>query len=172
VGPEQSPGGATEGIADEPLQHALRTAYSFLNKRERTAAEVDRRLRHERFSSETIARTLALLHDEGTLDDHRFARLFTDDKRTLEGWGSERIRRVLVQRGIDPDTVAAAVDASRGEGESSSEGERERALAVLQRRFPERPRNRRDRDRALAVLLRKGYEPELAVEALSAYSRA
>ena len=172
MGLEPSPGVRTEGIADERLQHALRAAYSYLNKRERTAAELDRRLRREGFSLEMIAQTLALLHDEGTLDDHRFARLFTDDKRTLEGWGSERIRRVLIQRGIDSDTVAAVVDASRGEGESSSEGERERALAVLERRFPERPRNRRDRDRALGVLLRKGYEPELAVEALAAYSRA
>jgi regulatory protein len=112
------------------------------------------------------------LHEEGTLDDRRFARLFTDDKRTLERWGSERIRRALIERGIDSNTVAAVVDASGGDEGSSSDSERGRALAVLQSRFPERPRNRRERDRALGVLLRKGYEPELALEALSAYSRA
>jgi regulatory protein len=175
VGSVQPPGVATEatkGIAAEPLEHALRAAYSYLNKRERTAAEVDRRLRREGFSPATTAQTVALLHQEGTLDDRRFARLFTEDKRTLERWGSERIRRALIQRGIDSDTVAAVLDASDSEEESSSDSERERALAVLQSRFPERPHTRRDRDRALGVLLRKGYEPELAVEALSAYSRA
>ena len=168
---EQPSSVTTEGIPAASVEHALRAAYSYLNKRERTAAEVGRRLRHEGFSSETIAQTLALLHDEGTLDDHRYARLFIDDKRTLERWGSERIRRALIQRGIDSDTVAAVLDVSGGAPESSSVGERERALALLQSRFPERPRNRRDRDRALGVLLRKGYEPELAVEALSVYSR-
>jgi SOS response regulatory protein OraA/RecX len=48
----------------------------------------------------------------------------------------------------------------------------ERALEILRRRFPSPPRERRDRDRALAVLLRKGYEPELALDALTAHARA
>jgi regulatory protein len=161
----------TEIVPGAQVELALGAAYSYLNKRDRTVAEVARRLRREGFSSGAIAQTLALLHDEGTLDDHRFACLFTDDKRALERWGSERIRRALIQRGVDPDIVATVVDAGDGEADSSLESERERALAVLRGRFPERPRNRRDRDRALGVLLRKGYDPELALEALSAYSR-
>jgi hypothetical protein len=32
------------------------------------------------------------------------------------------------------------------------------------------PRERRERERALGVLLRKGYESELALDALSAYA--
>ncbi|MBV8991106.1 MAG: RecX family transcriptional regulator [Solirubrobacterales bacterium] len=162
---------ATEGITEAQLESAVRIAYSYLNKCERTATEVARRLRREGFNPQTILQTLALLQDEGTLDDRRFARLFIDDKRALERWGSERIRRVLIQRGVDSDTVDMALDAGGGEQESPPESERERALALLRSRFPERPRNRRDRDRALGVLLRKGYEPELAFEALSAYSR-
>ncbi len=164
-------GPAIESVPEARVEHALGIAYSYLNKRERTSAEVVRRLRREGFSPETIAQTLALLRDEGTLDDRRFARLFIDDKRALERWGSERIRRALVQRGVDADTVAMALDAGGGEPDNPSESERERAVALLRSRFPEPPRNRRDRDRALGVLLRKGYEPELAFEALSAYSR-
>jgi regulatory protein len=164
-------GPAIKGVPEAQVERALGIAYRYLNKRERTAAEVARRLGREGFSPETIAQTLALLHDEGTLDDRRFARLFIDDKRALERWGSERIRRVLIQRGVDSNTVALALDAGGGELDSPSESERERALALLHSRFPERPRDRRDRDRALGVLLRKGYEPELAFEALSAYSR-
>jgi regulatory protein len=169
VKPVDAPG--AEGVAGAEVEHALAAAYSYLNKCERTGAEVARRLRREAFGSETIAQTLALLHDEGAVDDRRFARLFTEDKRALEGWGSERIRRALIQRGVDSEMVAAVVDAGGGEPGSSSKSERERALAVLRSRFPEPPRTRRDRDRALGVLLRKGYEPELAVEVLCAYSR-
>jgi regulatory protein len=168
---EQPPPAGTEAVPGAQVELALGAAYSYLNKRDRTAAEVGRRLRREGFSSETVAETLALLHDEGTLDDRRFARLFTEDKRALERWGSERIRRALIERGVDSDTAATVVDAGAGETDSSLESERERALAVLRGRFPERPRSRRDRDRALGVLLRKGYDPELALDALSAYSR-
>ena len=49
--------------------------------------------------------------------------------------------------------------------------ELEQALELLRRRFPSPPRDRRDRDRALGVLLRKGYDSELALDALSAYAR-
>ena len=33
------------------------------------------------------------------------------------------------------------------------------------------PHDRRERDRALGVMLRKGYDPELALDALAAYVR-
>ena len=42
----------------------------------------------------------------------------------------------------------------------------EAALELLARRFPEPPQTPRDRDRALGVLVRKGYELELAYDAL------
>jgi len=44
-------------------------------------------------------------------------------------------------------------------------------VAVLRRRFPHPPQDRRERNRALGLLLRKGYESELALDALSAYAR-
>jgi regulatory protein len=148
----------------------MEAAYRYLGKRERTTAEVARYLEREAFSAETIAHAIAVLHDEGTLDDHRFARLFTEDKRDLEQWGSERIRSALARRGVDVETVRAVLDVGGGEPGNAEESERERALAVLRRRFAEPPRSRRDRDRALGVLLRKGYQPELALETLSAYA--
>jgi len=44
-------------------------------------------------------------------------------------------------------------------------------VALLRRRFPTPPRERRDRDRALGALIRKGFESKLALDALSAYAR-
>jgi regulatory protein len=41
----------------------------------------------------------------------------------------------------------------------------------LRRRFPEPPEDRRERNRALGMLMRKGYESELALDALAAYAR-
>jgi regulatory protein len=105
------------------------------------------------------------LTGEGYLDDERFARLFAEDKRSLEHWGSERIERSLLARGVDPEVASAAV---AGE---TTESEFDRALALLRRRFPAAPENRRDRDRALGVLLRKGYGSELALDVLQAHAR-
>jgi regulatory protein len=42
---------------------------------------------------------------------------------------------------------------------------------VLRQRFPSPPRDRRERERALGILLRKGYDIELALDALAAYDR-
>ncbi|MBV9312111.1 MAG: RecX family transcriptional regulator, partial [Solirubrobacterales bacterium] len=113
-------------------------------------------------------------------------RLFVQDKRELEQWGSERIRQGLLARGLDRETIEAALvdgqpsgdygqprgeyDQPRGECEQPRD-ELERALTLLSRRFPSPPQNRRERDRALGVLVRKGYEPELALDALRAYAR-
>ncbi|MGH2929282.1 MAG: regulatory protein RecX, partial [Solirubrobacteraceae bacterium] len=104
------------------------------------------------------------------LDDERFARLFVSDKRELEQWGSERIRRGLEARGIDrrlAETALSAVNGDRAEPET----ELHRALALLRRRFPAPPEDRRTRERALGMLLRKGYETELALDALAAHAR-
>jgi regulatory protein len=105
---------------------------------------------------------IATLVDQDYLDDARFARLFAQDKRALEQWGSDRIRLTLNARGIDRELIDAALPAGR---------ELDSAVAVLRRRFADPPRDRRGRDRALGVLLRKGYDPELALEALSTYMR-
>jgi regulatory protein len=49
--------------------------------------------------------------------------------------------------------------------------ELDRALGLLRRRFSIPPRDRRERDRALGVLIRKGYDPDLALDAITAYAR-
>jgi regulatory protein len=162
--------------AEERLQKALDLAYAYLNPRERTVQEVRLRLARRGVSEEVTEEALRVLSGQGFLDDQRFARLFVGDKRRLEQWGSERIRRGLLERGIDRALAEAALaetedagDAAGGEDEP--ETELERALVVLRRRFPDPPQDRRDRNRALGLLLRKGYETELALDALSAYAR-
>lgn len=150
---------------DERLLAALDLAYGYLNRRERTVAEVRRHLKRHRCDVEAIEPALETLVGQGYVDDGRYARLFAEEKRTLEHWGSERIDRALRERGVDRELIEQALAASPGEDEL------ERALALLRRRFPDPPRDRRDRDRALGVLMRKGYDSELALDALAAYGR-
>jgi regulatory protein len=150
---------------DERLQQALEFAHRYLNRCERTVSEVRGQLGRHAVDATTAAGAIEILLDAGYLDDARYARLFAEDKRELEQWGADRIRRTLLGRGIEHELIEDVLS------RPGSEGELERALALLRRRFPSPPQDRRERDRALGVLLRKGYDGELALDALSVHAR-
>jgi regulatory protein len=129
-------------------------------------AEVRRHLEHKRVEPDTINAAIAELSELGYLDDARFAKRFTEDRRTLDAWGAERIERKLVSAGIAPELICAAL-ADRDTGDELAA-----ALEVLQRRFPTAPATDRDRERALGFLVRKGYQLELAYDAIRDYGRS
>lgn len=147
------------------LQHALDVAYRYLGHRDRTVVEVRRHLESKRVEPDTIDAAIEELERQGYLDDARFAQRFAEDKRTIDAWGADRIERRLLAAGVDPTHVAAALAARDGAEEL------EAAVAVLRRRFPAPPETDRDRDRALGMLVRKGYELELAYDAIRALGR-
>jgi regulatory protein len=147
------------------LDRALELAYRYLDRRERTVGEVRRRLQAKGIDPSLADEAIAALTEQGVLDDARFARLFAQDKRELERWGAERIRRGLLSRGVDPELITEAL------GDLTAASELDRALDLLHGRFPSPPRERRARDRALGALIRKGYDPEVALDALAAYGR-
>jgi regulatory protein len=151
---------------EERLQHALDAAYRYLGHRDRAVAEVRQRLEAEQVDGAIAEEAVGELERQGYLDDARYAKRFAEDRRTLDGWGAERIERRLLAVGIDPDLIAAALD------ERDADAELEAAVAVLRRRFPRAPSDDRERDRALGILVRKGYELELAYDAIRAFERA
>jgi len=122
-------------------------------------------LEGKRVEPEAIDHAVAELTDAGFLNDARFAERFAEDKRTLERWGSERIEMDLRRRGVPDDIVEGALGAQ----ERSSE--LEAALSLLAERVPELPPDDRARDRAWRMLVRKGYTPELAYDAVRAHAR-
>ncbi len=150
---------------DDPVERALALAYRHLNRRDRTVAEMRLHLGHQGLAADAVEPAIEMLSGQGYLDDARFVRLFAQDKRELEQWGDERIERALVGRGIDRELVRDALD------ENPREPELDRALELLRRRFPSPPTDRRGRDRALGVLLRKGYDNEIALDALASHTR-
>jgi regulatory protein len=151
---------------NEPPRDPFQLAFAYLSRRERTVSEMRQHLLDREVRVAAVEQVIDELTDQGYLDDARYARVFAQDKRELEQWGSERIRQALLGRGVDRDLVAETLAAHDDDG-----GELGRALALLRRRFPGPPRDRRERERALGVLLRKGYDPELALDALSGYAR-
>ena len=152
------------------LQHALDLSYRYLGYRDRTVLEVRRHLEAKRVEPHTIEQTVTELLDQGYLDDARFARRFTEDRRTLDHWGNERIERKLLSSGVEPSLITAALhspDSMTGETHSEFDA----ALATLTRRFATPPETDRDRERALGFLVRKGYDLDLAYDVIRAYGR-
>jgi regulatory protein len=147
-------------------QRALDLAYRYLGRRDRTVAEMRHYLEGKRVDPAAITTTVAELFAQGYLDDARYARRFAEERRELDHWGAERIERRLLAAEVDPELVAAAL------AQQASGDELAAAVALLRRRFPTPPANDRERNRALGVLVRKGYESDLAHEAVRALERA
>lgn len=78
----------------------------------------------------------------------------------MDQWGNERIARDLERRGIDRELVEQALAGHRHEDELAV------AIDLLDRRFPMPFEGDRERDKAWRMLVRRGYEPELAYSAV------
>jgi regulatory protein len=156
---------AADGGA-ERLEHALGLAFRHLSRRDRTVAEVRGHLEGRGVDPATTERAIAVLAEQGYLDDARYAQRFAEDRRTIDAWGAQRIRQRLVANGVAAEHVEAAL------GERRAAEELEAAVAVLERRLAGAPANDRERERALALLVRRGYDLELAYDAVRAFERA
>ena len=148
------------------LQHARDLAWAALNRREHTVAELRRLLERKRVEPAEIATVLDEFVEGRWVDDAAYARRFAEDRRALDGWGAERIERRLQAVGVERELIEAAVGA-RGAGD-----ERAAAMDLLRHRFPSPPQDPRERNRALGLLVRKGYESELAYDVLRRYCGA
>jgi regulatory protein len=147
-------------VADEALELALRA----LGRRERSTVELRSWLAERGVADEEVDATVAHLEGIGELDDARFARRYAEDKQELAGWGGERIRAALLQRGVGPEHIEAALAAD------PESRQVERAAALLVRRG-EALDTARDRERALGYLTRRGYGYEVAHAAIRAFER-
>jgi regulatory protein len=154
---------ATETGPDRRREQAFDTAWRFLAHRDRTEAEMRARLERNDVEPELVEEVLDVLREGDYLNDARFARRFAEDRRNLDGWGSERIERRLFELGVEREHIRAAL---------SDHDELGAACELLARRFPVPPDSPRDLERALGFLVRKGYELELAHDALRRHAAA
>src|SRR5215210_4944465 len=150
----------------DPVERARALAWRSLNRRDRTVTELGAMLLGKRVEPAIADRVVTELIELGYLDDARYAERFAEDRRRLDGWGSERIARRLRELGVEREVVEAAVAAQPAEEELAA------ALELLARRCPAPPTTRQERDRALGMLLRRGYAPELALDALRRHAGA
>ena len=108
---------------------------------------------------------ITTLRAQGALDDARYARLLVEDRRA-DGWGVERIRMRLEAAGIDEQQIEAALASFDSATELAA------ATALARRRHPEPLSTDAERQRRPAMLVRRGYDSEIAYAAVRAVGRA
>src|SRR3954454_11333839 len=149
---------AFRGMNDQ--SRALKAALNALNTRERTESEVDAFLRRRGFADEVVGEVIRALREERLVDDAAYARRFAEDRRLLDRWGSDRIARDLERRGVDRELVDQALAGHGREDELAV------AIELLDRRFPLPFDGDRERDKAWRMLVRRGYDSEVAYTAI------
>ena len=143
----------------DPAQEAFGKGLAAIRRRERCRRELDEWLAKRGFEYEDRMAALDRLEQVGELDDARFARRYAEDKRELSGWGPERIREALMARGVPAMDVDDALDAD------SYDEQLDRATELLERKGGDFDSDVA-RGRALGFLTRRGYEYEIAYEAV------
>jgi regulatory protein len=157
----------TEGVAVDPealegllapveATTARERAVQLLGYRDRTYAELERKLRDDGYPQQLATATADWLRDSAFIDDERFAHSYVR-MRGASGYGRSRIARELEQKGIDRETARMALE------ECDLPPDSERARHVL---HGSAPHDRKSRDRCLRRLIARGYSFTDAMAAL------
>lgn len=153
--PEGEPGLQAAAAAEAK---AFELAVGAISRKERTVAELRDWLAARGVEPDAREAVVDRLIAIGELDDEDYARRYSEDKRELRGWGPDRIRDALIDRGV----ARAVAEATAGESHDESI---ERGAALLLARgvaLGDEP----GRGRALGYLARRGYPSEVAYEAV------
>ena len=143
--------GSDESVAWQCYQLALR----FLGHRQRSEAEILRYLNSKNaFTDEEINNTIARLKNLKLVDDREFARSWRDDRLTFKPRSRAMIRRELVQKGLDAETINEAI-AGIDDLESAFQVANRRASQLSKLEYPEFYR------RLAGFLGRRGYSGEV-----------
>lgn len=139
-------------LADDLAGRAYERALRFLAPRPRSVAEVRRHLTRHGFTPEAVDAAIDRLIDRGYLDDQAFARYWISQRQAFSPRGARALRAELRQKGIDTDTLSAALAPLETEQEDAAM----RAGLKYARRAP--LDERAFSQSVSAFLLRRGFD--------------
>jgi len=95
---------------DAPTTEALRgKAAAYCSVAEHCRREVREKLFNWGATEDQVGEVLEYLEKESFLDETRYANAFANDRMRFQGWGRQKIRAGLQQKGIDGNTADAAI---------------------------------------------------------------
>jgi len=129
---------------------------------ERCVKDVRDKLKTFDIPNEEKQKILAYLLDNRFVDDERFAKAFVRGKINQSGWGLNKIRFHLVQKGIAKDVIDEALE------QTDEEVYRQRLIDILKTKSKTvKAANEYEKKRKLAAYaMQKGFEGSLVWEVL------
>ncbi|MBP3427783.1 MAG: regulatory protein RecX [Clostridia bacterium] len=150
----------TAFIRDRSYPFALDKAVSLLALRARTEKEIRDSLRLCAYPEETIERVMARLGEAGYLNDADFA-VSWSASRLSKGMGARRISQELSRKGVDRETISAAIDElDEDDVFASAMKTARKAASGKDLASPS------DRQKITAALLRRGFDYGIVRRAL------
>jgi regulatory protein len=146
--------------AAQERKKAARQVFAWLDRRPRTRADLERRLRERGYGRAVIAAVLDRFEAEGLVDDRAFAEAFGRERLRNRPVGPRWLAGRLRQEGVDGAIVRPVVDALFAEFD-----EADLAVRALERKRLDW-REESGRRKAARFLDSRGFSTPAAVEAL------
>ncbi|HSO28437.1 MAG TPA: regulatory protein RecX [Candidatus Sulfomarinibacteraceae bacterium] len=151
---------------DDP-NAVLEAALRFLEVRQRSVAEVRRRLTRAGYREDLVAGVIARLGDLGMLDDEAFAAQWVESRDRARPRGERALRAELRWKGVDASTIDLAMIGREGGGEPDpDDAAADRFLASEARTLGRIVDPRQRRNRAYAALARRGFDADTSTRAI------
>ena len=156
------------GGVDDP-EIVLDAALRFLETRQRSIAEVRRRLTTAGYRAALVEGAIERLLALGILDDQAFTAAWVESRDRARPRGERALRQELREKGIDGALVDAAMAERRPDPGSEGDPDLAAAARLLARHASALARvadPRKRRERAYALLARNGFDSETALAAI------
>jgi len=147
----------------EALQKARDYAFLLLKFRLRSEKEICQRLKKKRFDEEIIRDTVSFLKDKGFIDDNLFAKTWIES-RIKKPLGLRKIRQELNLKGIDKEIIDTQISEIK---KDYCEQDLVKKIAKVRLSKLKDIEPRSAKRRVYAYLLRRGFSPEIIIDALS-----
>lgn len=106
-----------EILADDEFNRAKNIALSKISYAQKTSFEVEKILKENDFSSDSIEKTIDFLNDYGILNDELYVKSYVSDKHNIARWAKNKISYSLKAKKINEDLINTYLDQISDEDE-------------------------------------------------------
>jgi regulatory protein len=150
-----------------PFIKARQYAFLLLKFRPRSSKEISQRLKKKHFDPSAIKEIVTYLEEKSFLNDREFARAWIES-RIKRGYGLKRVRRELALKGVDKPIIDAQIEKIKERycEEDSLTRLAEQKWHKLKGLSPQKAKQR-----LFGYLIRRGFPPDLIIEAVGSLTK-
>jgi regulatory protein len=151
-------------LRHEEFEKAREQVLRLLSRRMRSEYEIVGYLKRNKFDAATQRRVIAYCTEHGYLDDLEYARVFIRDKQNLNRYGFNKIRYLLVKRGISREIIESLADVQDRDEEFKI------GLDLVQKRLSQIKDKTRFKEKLYRYFWQRGFDSSMIKRILSKIS--